>query len=491
MPILTEPPTGPYDVIVLGSGLAGTAAALAAWEGGSRVLVIEKAPLESAGGNTRFSGGGFRIPREGEFSPEDFFEDLMIVTNNRGNKELLRHMTLRAKEDTDWLQQHGLLFGDQSKATLKHREHVGPRRQIPTWAKPVPFEIDGFAQIGCGNGVVRQLHPTLLEKADFVVDTKAERLLVDEHRAITGVRTFHPEHGYLDIQAPSVVIATGGFQANQEMRSRYFGKQAAHWRVRGTRFNTGDGIRMGSEVGAALVGDFADVHCAIIDARSRSVEGGSTNVNTYPFGIIVNSDGERFLDEGEDYRDRTYAKFGHRILAQPGSVAYVVYDEKLADHMACYVLDWGPVSAPTLEELAAKLNVDADGLQQTVSSFNAAVDTSVPFNDKDKDGRATTGIKPPKSNWANPIDTPPYYAYTVTGGLTFTFAGLKTNLRSEVLSTEEHVIPGLYAAGEIQGDFFYGNYPGGSSLVRCSVYGRAAGTNAAAWAGSRAAVAAG
>jgi tricarballylate dehydrogenase len=239
------------------------------------------------------------------------------------------------------------------------------------------------------------------------------------------------------------------------------------------------------EIGAAPVGDFADIHCAVIDARSRPVEGGSTNVNTYPFGIIVNSDGDRFLDEGEDYRDRTYAKFGKKILAQPGSTAYLIFDEKIVDYMACYVLEWGPISAPTLRELAGQLGIDADGLEHTVATYNASIDKSKPFDSKDKDGRATHGIKPAKSNWAVEIDTAPYYAYSVTGGVTFTFAGLKTNVDAEVISTEEYPIPGLYAAGEIQGDFFYYNYPGGSSLIRCSVYGRAAGTNAAAWARTR------
>jgi tricarballylate dehydrogenase len=301
---------------------------------------------------------------------------------------------------------------------------------------------------------------------------------------VTGVRTFHPEHGYHDVEAGAVVIATGGFQANQEMRARYLGPDAAFWPVRGTRFNVGDGIRMASDVGAALIGNFGDIHCAVIDARSLPVECGETNVNTYPYGIIVNNAGARFLDEGEDFRDRTYAKFGRAILAQPGSVAHVVFDETLVPHigMGGYVRSWGPVTAPTLRELAEKLGVDADGLERTVEAFNAGVDRSVPFTNQGKDGRRTHGVVPPKSNWSSPIETAPYYAYTVTGGVTFTFGGIRTNVRAEVVSTEEHVIPALYAAGEVQGDFFYYNYPGGSSLLRCSVYGREAGRNAGRYA---------
>jgi tricarballylate dehydrogenase len=479
MPLLSDMPDDSYDVIVLGTGLAGVAAALSAWEGGAKVLVVEKAPLESAGGNTRFSGGGFRIPRGEDFTPDDFFEDLMLVTRGKGNEAMLRKMTSRAKEDTDWLQTHGLTFGDQSKF-----QHVGPRRVRAVWADPVPFQIDGSTQIGSGNGVVRQLHPALLEHADVVCDTKAEEILVDDHRRVRGIRTFHVEHGYQDISAPSVVIATGGFQANQEMRTRYLGTEAANWRVRGTRFNTGDGIRMAVDIGAATIGNFADIHCAVIDARSRSLECGETNVNTYPYTIIVNSDGKRFVDEGEDFRDRTYAKFGKSILAQPGSVAWCVYDSKLADEVTCYVKEWKADKADTLEELAEKLGIDVAGVLATVEEFNAAVDRDTPFTNQGKDGRTAKGIAPPKSNWAVEIDTPPYYAYTVTGGVTFTLAGIRTDLDSRVLSTEEQVMPGLFAAGEIQGDIFYFNYPGGSSLIRCSVFGRAAGTGAAEYAKS-------
>jgi tricarballylate dehydrogenase len=476
MPLRTDRPADSYDVVVLGSGLAGIAAALAAWEDGASVLVVEKAPLESAGGNTRFSGGGFRIPR-GDFTPDNFLEDLMIVTKGRGNETLLRHMTRRAREDTDWLQGHGLRFGDQGKF-----QHVGPRRVRAVWAEPVPFEIDGSTQIGSGNGVVRQLHPPLMERVDVVCDTKAERVLVDDHRRVIGVRTFHNQHGYQDIGAGALVIATGGFQANQEMRARYLGPEAAHWRVRGTRFNTGDGIRMAVDVGAATVGNFADIHCAVIEARSRQLECGETNVNTYPYGILVNSAGERFVDEGEDFRDRTYAKFGKSILAQPGSIAHLIYDSKLFGEVTCYVKEWEPVSAPTLEKLAEMLEVNPAGLVRTVEAFNAAIDRDTPFALQGKDGRAARGITPEKSNWALEIDTPPYYAYSVTGGVTFTLAGLKTDVHAQVISTEEHPIPGLYAAGEIQGDIFYYNYPGGSSLIRCSVFGRAAGTGAAAYA---------
>lgn len=481
MALLTTPPEDKYDVLVLGSGMAGIASALAAHDAGAKVLVIEKAPRESAGGSTRLSGGGFRVPKE-DYSPDDFYADLMLVTKGQGNKTLLRHMADNAADAINWLKGHGLKFGDPKK----FRPDLAARRLQIYMHEPVPFEIEGSHQIGSGNGVVQYMHKGLFEKVDVVCDTKAVELLVDEHRRITGVRTFHNEHGFRNLTAGAVVLATGGFQANQEMRARYFGRGSVHWRIRGTRYNTGDGINMASAVGANLVGEFGDIHCAVIDARSRAVECGETNLNTYPFGILVNANGERFLDEGEDFRDRTYAKFGKNILAQPGSVAHLIFDSTMLKEIAGLIENWGPVSAPTLEELAKKLDINAKGLAKTVADFNAAIDTSVPFNNKQLDGRRAVGIEPPKSNWAVEVSKPPFYAYSVTGGVTFTFGGVNINVETEVLDSEGYAIPGLYAAGEIMGDFFYHNYPSGSSLVRASVYGRTAGRNAAQHASQKA-----
>lgn len=478
MALLSSRPEDKYDVLVLGSGMAGIAAALSASDNGAKVLVIEKAPRESAGGSTRLSGGGFRVPKE-DYSPDEFFEDLMLVTKGEGNKVLLRHMADNAAEAIAWLQGHGLKFGDPRK----FRPDLGARRLQIYMHEPVPFEIEGSHQIGSGNGVIQYLHKTLFNKVDVVCDTKAVELLIDDHRRVTGVRTFHNERGFQNLSASAVVVATGGFQANQEMRARYLGKGSAKWRVRGTRYNTGDGIRMGMDVGAAAVGEFGDIHCAVIDARSRAVECGETNLNTYPFGILVNSRGERFLDEGEDFRDRTYAKFGKFILEQPGSIAHLIFDATMKDTVEGLIENWGPVSAPTLAELAKILDVNAAGLERTVKAYNTAIDQSTPFSKTKKDGRAARGIEPPKSNWAVEVAKPPFYAYSVTGGVTFTFGGLRVNVETEVLDAEGYAIPGLYAAGEIMGDFFYHNYPSGSSLVRASVYGRAAGKNAARHAG--------
>jgi tricarballylate dehydrogenase len=256
-------------------------------------------------------------------------------------------------------------------------------------------------------------------------------------------------------------------------------------KVRGSRFNTGDGIRMALEIGAMPWGNWSGAHAVgwelIAPPFGDPDVGDSFQKHSYPFGIMVNADGRRFLDEGADFRNYTYAKYGHRILAQPGQVAWQVFDQKVAHLLRdeYRIRQVTKVTAPTLEELAAKMEgVDAARLVRTIEEYNAAVDTTTPFDPNVKDGRGTSGLGIDKSNWANTLDQPPYEAYAVTCGITFTFGGLRIDTDAQVLDDDEAPIPGLFACGELVGGLFYFNYPGGSGLTNGSVFGRIAGQGA-------------
>ena len=294
--------------------------------------------------------------------------------------------------------------------------------------------------------------------------------------------------GYREIECSSVVLACGGFEANAEMRARYLGPGWELAKVRGTRFNTGDGIRMALDIGAQSFGHWSGCHAVAWDLNAPPT--GDRNIadlfqkHSYPFGIVVNVNGERFVDEGADFRNYTYAKYGREILFQPQRAAFQIFDQTtkhlLRDEY--HIPQVSKVESDTIEGLADGLGVVREGLVRTVRGFNAAVQPG-DYNPTELDGKRTVGIDPPKSNWALPIDSPPYLGYAVTCGITFTFGGLKIDESCRVLDTEDMVISGLYAAGELVGGLFYHNYLGGSGLMAGSVFGKLAGESAAAYAG--------
>jgi len=455
-------PTEHHEVLVLGTGLAGMCAALSARESGVAVTVIDKAIETSRGGNTRFSGGALRCPTA-EFSPEELIDELDRITKGRANRALARVLYGRGQEDVQWL------IG------------LGAPLASPSVERP---DLRGgkmsYHVRGNGYGLVESLYPRLAERGiNCKFETKAIEFIAGGDGRVIGVRA-KTRNGYVDLLARSVVLATGGFQANTEMRVRYLGREASSLVVRGSKYNTGDGIRMAMAIGGQSLGDWGGFHSAVMDARSEPVEAGETNINSYPYTIIVNRNGDRFVDEGEDFFDTTYVKYGKAVIAQPGSIAYALFDANVAEKDLVYCLhrEFEPVDASSIPRLAQKLGISGDRLQATVDAYNAAVQPGE-FDPERRDGKSTQGIVPPKSNWALPLDTPPFFAYPVTGGITFTLGGLKVDDRARVVDTEDRAIPGLYAAGELIGGLFYDNYPGGASLLRSLVFGRLAGREAA------------
>jgi len=486
-----------YDVVVVGGGNAAMCAALSAREAGARVLVVEKAPEAWRGGNGFFTAGGFRFAFKsfdelrsliGDLSDQEaaqmevdpytedsFYDDLMRVTEDCADPDLALLVVRESQNTVRWMKDRGVrwipMFGRQAYK-------VGGKFRF--WGGLV------LEAVGGGPGLIDMEYGSAAKAGiDVRFETKATRLLTDDRGHVTGLLVRTPA-GTETITAGAVVLASGGFEANPEMRTRYLGPNWELARVRGTPYNTGDGIRMALEVGALPWGHWSGCHSVQWDLNApwhgdRKV-GDNFQKHSYPLGLIVNLRGERFVDEGADFRNYTYVKYGRAVIGQPRRTAFQIFDQKVLDLLReeYRIREVTRAEDATLDGLARKLEIDVAGFVKTVTEFNAAVMKDVPFNPAVKDGRATRGLAVPKSNWAQPLDSPPFVGYAVTTGITFTFGGLKIDESARVIDCEQRVIPGLFAAGELVGGLFYHNYPGGAGLMAGAVFGRIAGRSAAA-----------
>lgn len=485
-------------VIVVGAGNAALCAALSAREHGADVTVLEKAPEGERGGNTYFTGGGFRFPYDGmdgilriipdlseaeiarvdvgSYSVADFRSDLARVTDGLIDDGMASTLVRESAPTMEWLHNQGVKF------TL-----MTGRQANEVDGKLVFYGGLTVEAVGAGKGLSDQEFDAA-ERAGVNVryGSKVVNLLRDGRR-IAGVELWTDDE-VEELEADAVVLAAGGFEANIEMRTRYLGPGWDMAKVRGSRFNTGDAIQAAIDAGAQPFGNWSGAHAVAWDLNApptgNRIVADLYQKHSYPYGLIVNLDGERFVDEGADIRNYTYAKYGRAILAQPERAAFQLFDQRTAHLLRdeYHVRQVTMAQAHTIPELAESLGVDPDGLQGTIDQYNMScpehgVDD---FNPSTLDGVGTRGVTPPKSNWALPFDSPPYLGYAVTCGITFTFGGLKIDPRSgQVLDTEDRPMAGLYAAGELVGGLFYNNYAGGSGLMAGSVFGRIAGRSAA------------
>ena len=484
-----------WDVIVVGAGNAALCAALSARESAARVLVLERAPREERGGNSSFTAGAIRFvyngiddlkrlmpdltPEEiertdfGTYTADKFFDDMGRVTEYRTDPELCELLVTRSFDTMLWMRSKGVRFQ-------------------PIYGRQA-FKVDGRFKFwggltleawGGGPGLVESLSNACAANGiEILYEARALALTADDG-GVKGVRA-RVAGKTVELRAKSVVLAAGGFEANSEWRTRYLGPGWDLARVRGSRFNTGDGIRMALEIGAMPWGNWSGCHAVGWDLNAPPfgdlAVGDGFQKHSYPWGIMVNATGRRFVDEGADFRNYTYAKYGRVILNQPNQLAWQIFDAKVLHLLRdeYRIKQVTKVRADTLEDLVAKLEgVDAPAALAEIRAYNAAVRKDVAFNPNVKDGRGTNGLSVPKSNWANTIDTAPFEAYAVTCGITFTFGGLRITGDGQVVDVDGKPIPGLYAAGELVGGLFYFNYPGGTGLMSGAVFGKIAGGSA-------------
>lgn len=486
-----------YDVIVVGAGNAAMVAALSAAQQGASVLVLEASGPEDQGGNTRYAAGQMRAVYSsvddirrlvpdltdaeiagsdfGTYSREDYLDDVMRLTEHRCDPDLTETLVDNSFAALSWMKDVGVRF-----QVSFGRQAAKVDGRFKFWGG-LPFEVWG------GGPGLLDAYYRAASKANIEI---VQRAFVTDLRMrdgrVTGV-SCRIGGQQREIASSAVVLACGGFEASAEMRARYLGPNWDLAKVRGTRFNTGEGLKMALAAGASTAGHWSGAHSTCWDMNAPDsgdlIVGDGYQKFSYPVGIMVNNRGDRFVDEGADLQTFTYAKIGREILAQPGLAAWQVFDQRAVPFLRdeYRIKKITKALGATLEELVERMEgVNRDHFLKTVTDYNAAVPPGdPPINLSVKDGRSTRGLTTQKSNWAYPIDKGPFMAFGVTTGITFTFGGLRISTRAQVLDHAREPIPGLFAAGEIVGGIYYSGYPGGTGLVSGAVFGRIAGREAA------------
>ncbi len=480
------------DVVIMGGGNAGLVAAIEARNRGAKVLLLEKGPKERRGGNSRVSGGHFRIAQGGfrdfdfllqgatipkgtidiaPYTKDAYYADLMRVTEGLAEQWWAEKIVSESFATVTWMRQQGLIWSLNTGQMVKKNGNL-------YWPPGVTVLTAGNS----GEGLVEQLYGIAEAKgADIMYQTAAQSFLVNPDGEVYGFTARSPE-GIVQIEGKAIIMACGGFEGSPEMRRRYLGEGWDLAKLRGTRYNTGDGLRMALEIGAQPCGHWGGCHASVVSEDSPMIEAEAVGAirYSYLFGIMVNADGKRFVDEGENFIVYTYAKMGRQIVKQPGAVVYQIFDSKVRHLLRPEYENAVHVESNTLEGIAEEIGVDPEMFVATVKEYNAAIVPGVKFDPSKRDALRTQGLKPDKSNWAQPIDKPPYYAYAAVCGITFSYGGLKIDDRCRIYDTRDLPIEGLYGIGEMSGGVFYHNYPSGTGLVKGAIGGRIAAAEAVA-----------
>lgn len=456
-----------YDIAVIGGGNAALCAAMTAAEAGAKVLILETAPKAYRGGNSRHTRN-FRCMHKGplgplveDYSEDEYFEDLMKVTKGKTDETLARLAIRTSEECLPWMEEHGVRFQPSLSGTL-------------SLARTNAFFMGG------GKSLVNAYYRTAAKLGVDVLYEAAVTHLELEGDHIAWVDYTHAGQSHR-ITPKSVVVASGGFQADTDWLTRAWGQAAKNFLIRGTPYNRGVVLADLLAQGVNQVGDADQCHAVAIDGRAPKFDGGIvTRLDCVPFSIVVNKDAERFYDEGEDVWPKRYAIWGRLVAAQPDQVGHVVIDSKSINLFMPSVFP--PLKADTIEELAEMMGIDGGKLKATVEEFNDACGDTANFHPTELDGVATSGLTPAKTNWARPINEPPYYGYSLRTGVTFTYLGLKVDENAQC-STAEGPIKNLWAAGETMAGSILGQgYLAGYGMTIGTVFGRIAGREAAAYA---------
>lgn len=456
------------DIVIVGCGAAGLSCALsyatAAREAGrsGKIIILEVAPEQERGGATAWTTAGFRIDMDRRFDPL-WVGRVEEVSGGLSDLDLARVVEREAIKTVEFIEAAGV-------------EMISRKMPLQMWTSNGTTRPNGG-----GRAIIDALTDQLARFPDveFRYETEALRLVTADDGRIAGIVVRGKDGLLTTLEASTVMLACGGFEGNPTMLTQYVGDNACDLRLiaPGVRFNKGAGIRMAIEVGADLAGQFDGIHAEMVDRRTDRAD---AVIYPHPYGIVVNGEGERFYDEGQGAFDDTFELIAYEVWKNQKQTAFFITDAVADDYPVIKAMcdtDVPPIEADSIEELAMKLGLDPEKLAGTVAEFNAACQPG-PYDPSRYDGKATDGINPPKSNWANPIDRAPFLAYPLTTAITFTYGGVKTDAVSRVLGTNGYPIPGLYAAGEIVG-LFYHQYPGATSVLRALTFGRIAGAHAA------------
>lgn len=453
-----------WDVVIVGGGNAALCAAIEASEAGASVILIESAPKEYRGGNSRHTRN-FRCMHHGPLSVltdsydvDEYYEDLLRVTKGDTDTDLARYCIESSEACLPWMETHGVRFQPALSGTLSLNR------------------TNAFF-LGGGKALVNAYYATLEDLgATILYNTEVRNVRIESGR-FEAVEVLINKSNRATVRGRAVVLASGGFQADTDWLTRAWGPAAANFLIRGTPYNRGVVLRNMLDQGAESVGDPTQCHAVAIDGRAPKFDGGIvTRLDCVPYSVVVNRDGQRFYDEGEDVWPKRYAIWGRLVAAQPDQVAYAIIDSKARNLFMPSV--YPPEQADTLQGLAQKLGLPGETLTDTVSTFNAACRDG-PFHPTELDGLATEGLDPPKTNWARTISEPPFYGYSLRPGVTFTYLGLKVDRTSRVYG-KSGPFENVWAAGEIMAGSILGQgYLAGFGMTIGTVFGRIAGQEAA------------